>query len=101
MHSPPHEKRPQLICPSGRFATPLSRASRKNISVFPNANQSYSLAVHPTEGRIAIVTNAGLGAVGAGESGARCERSRSVRTNGAVSAFAGASAYGYHVSRSL
>jgi hypothetical protein len=43
----------------------VSSPAHKNISVFQNENQVYISPVHPTEGRIAIVTDAGLDAMDA------------------------------------
>jgi hypothetical protein len=60
----------QVICPSGAvrdFAFGLlSSPFRKNISVFPKCKSGVYLAPsRPTEGRLAIVTNAGRDAVDA------------------------------------
>jgi hypothetical protein len=54
---------PQVICPSGIFvSSPLC----KNISLHPSGKSSLQIrAVSPTEGRIAIVTDAGWDAVDA------------------------------------
>jgi hypothetical protein len=49
--------------PDGCSAIFLSIPFRKNILIFRNANQVYIHRVHPTEGRIAIVTDAGLDAM--------------------------------------
>ncbi len=53
-----------VICPSGSFvSSPLC----KNISLHPSGKSSLQLrASHPTEGRIAIVTDAGCGCGGRG-----------------------------------
>ena len=54
-----------VICPTGCFEKGVSSPARKNISVFQNTNQVYISPVHPTEGRIAIVTDAGWDAMDA------------------------------------
>jgi hypothetical protein len=51
--------------PGGQISKILSIPFRKNILIFRNANQGYIHPVHPTEGRIAIVTDAGLDAMDA------------------------------------
>ena len=62
-------RRIKLFCPSGkyfRFSELLSSLEIKNISLFRRANQAY-IYRHPvpTRGALAIVTNAGRGAVDA------------------------------------
>src|SRR5712664_3285463 len=61
-----------VICPSGSFvSSPLC----KNISVFTHPKSHLELfASRPTEGRIAIVTDAGWDAVDAAALGARWDR---------------------------
>jgi hypothetical protein len=56
----------QLICPSGRFATPLSSPSAKNIPL-PRLVETALLIPpsRPMRGAIAIVTNAARDAVDA------------------------------------
>jgi hypothetical protein len=61
-----------LICPSGNLracSENLSSPASKNISLFPKPKSDVSM-VHPvpTEGRFAIVTNAGRDAVDAAAS---------------------------------
>jgi hypothetical protein len=51
--------------PGGQISKILSIPICKNILIFRNPNQVYIHRVHPTEGRIAIVTDAGLDAVDA------------------------------------
>src|ERR1700694_4565041 len=69
--------RPALvICPSGGLLTGLSSPLCKNISLHPSGKSSLQIRAIPshTEGRIAIVTNAGWGAVDAAASCARWDR---------------------------
>ena len=85
----------QVICPSGALSTGVSSLISdfpKNISVptYPKSNLEL-FPSHPTEGRIAIVTDAGWDAVDAAALGAQrdgragptraCERSNSTLTN--------------------
>ena len=86
----------RVICPSGRLLRGVSSLISdfpKNICVptYPKSNLQLSPS-HPTEGRIAIVTDAGRDAVDAAAFCARwmaglvdeaCERSPSEQTNGA------------------
>jgi hypothetical protein len=68
IHRPPFELRRtcRLICPTGKSPISLSSPSRKNISVFTIPKSLlYPLPFRPTEGRIAIVTDAGRNAVDA------------------------------------
>src|SRR5882672_5398220 len=80
-----------LICPTGGLLTGVSSPLCKKISVPTHPKSHLELfASHPTEGRIAIVTDAGRGAVDAAAFCARrdcragwrkaCERSPSERT---------------------
>jgi hypothetical protein len=55
----------RLILPGGQISKILSIPICKNILIFRNPNQVYIHCVHPTEGRIAIVTDAGLDAMDA------------------------------------
>jgi hypothetical protein len=66
-------RRAQLICPTGCRAKNLSSHFFGFSEIFRFArtpNQIYNHHVHPTEGRIAIVTDAGLDAMDAAASGA-------------------------------
>jgi hypothetical protein len=57
----------QLICPSGCFEKGVSSPFRKNILIFRNRKSAYNRRrPTPLEGRIAIVTDAGLDAMDAG-----------------------------------
>jgi hypothetical protein len=49
--------------PGGQISKILSSPFRKNILIFRSKNQGYIHRVHSTEGRIAIVTDAGLDAM--------------------------------------
>ena len=63
-----------VICPSGSFVSSLLC---KNISVFTHPKSPLELfASHPTEGRIAIVTDAGWDAVDAAVLGAQRDAGR-------------------------
>src|ERR1700687_1354737 len=66
-----------VICPSGCFLSSLISDFPKNILV-PNHPKSLLELSHPTppEGRIAIVTDAGWGAVDAAASGAQRDAGR-------------------------
>src|SRR6266581_1898877 len=70
-------RRRAVICPSGRLLTGVSSLISdfpKNISVPIHPKSDLELfASHPTEGRIAIVTDAGRDAVDAAASGAQCD----------------------------
>ena len=56
-----------VICPTGKSVTYLSSPIAKNISLRAGPKSlPYSPPSHPTEGRIAIVTDAGWDAVDAG-----------------------------------
>src|SRR5450755_2844605 len=65
-----------LICPTGCPAILMSSPVCKNISLHPSGKSSLQIRAIPshTEGRIAIVTNAGWGAVDAAASCARWDR---------------------------
>ncbi|WP_291578137.1 hypothetical protein [Bradyrhizobium sp.] len=54
-----------MIYPTGKSAIWLSSPVRKNIRIYRSEDQVHINPVHPTEGRIAIVTDAGLDAVDA------------------------------------
>jgi hypothetical protein len=54
-----------LICPDGQITNFLSSPFRKNILIFRRPKSVYNSAVHPTEGRFANVTDAGLDAMDA------------------------------------
>src|SRR6266581_7183996 len=73
-------RRRAVICPSGSFLTGLSSLISdfpKNISVptYPKSDLEL-FASHPTEGRIAIVTDAGRDAVDAAASGVKRDAGR-------------------------
>src|SRR6267154_5171404 len=64
-----------VICPSGGLLTGVSSPLCKNISVFTHPKSLLELSPsHPTEGRIAIVTDAGWDAVDAAAFCARGDR---------------------------
>jgi hypothetical protein len=69
-------RRRVVICPSGGLSACVSSPLCKNISFHPSGKSSLQLRAIPshTEGRIAIVTNAGWGAVDAAASCARWGR---------------------------
>jgi hypothetical protein len=63
-----------MICPTGKSANGrqvIFSDFPKIILYAPDQITSISFAIHPTEGRIAIVTDAGLDAVDATASGAQ------------------------------
>jgi hypothetical protein len=67
---------PQVICPSGGLSTGVSSPISKNISLHPSGKSSLQIRAIPshTEGRIAIVTDAGWDAVDAAAFCARGDR---------------------------
>src|SRR6202171_292090 len=75
-------KRINVICPTGARSKILSSPFCKNISLHPSGKSSLQIRAIPphTEGRIAIVTNAGWGAVDAAAFCARWGRRASRKT---------------------